>query len=236
VLCRVTFTGAAQRRRRRGHAGRGRLSSSILGGGRRRGGAAHAEQDGALMRPLSAMLGVAPLLPPLTTFSVCNNLAPCAHSSDLTNSTPSPGECSGQRACQHAQLGIPETAHGPTLEHHQLPHGSSTHALTRPAGYTGDELTARHWNTTSCLTAAPLTHSQVRSMFRLLSEKAVDYEALATHVGPAATTTTRPRRGTADSHFNSSSDEGGGGARGGARAHAAASDRCGVGAHLDGFF
>jgi hypothetical protein len=29
-----------------------------------------------------------------------------------------PGGCSGQRACQHAQLGIPETAHGPTLGYH----------------------------------------------------------------------------------------------------------------------
>jgi hypothetical protein len=36
----------------------------------------------------------------------------------------------GQRACQHAQLGIPETAHGPSLEHHQLPNGSITHSLT----------------------------------------------------------------------------------------------------------
>jgi hypothetical protein len=27
---------------------------------------------------------------------------------------------------------------------------------TRPAGYTGDGLTGRLWNTTSCLTAAPL--------------------------------------------------------------------------------
>ena len=34
----------------------------------------------------------------------------------------------GQRACQHAQLGIPETAHGPTLEYHELPHGSATHS------------------------------------------------------------------------------------------------------------
>jgi hypothetical protein len=32
--------------------------------------------------------------------------------------------------CPHAELGIPETAHGPTLEYHQLPHGSSTHSLT----------------------------------------------------------------------------------------------------------
>jgi hypothetical protein len=30
---------------------------------------------------------------------------------------------------------------------------------TRPAGYTGDELTGRLWNTTNCLTAAPLTHT-----------------------------------------------------------------------------
>jgi hypothetical protein len=44
-----------------------------------------------------------------------------------TNSTPS-GGCSGQRACPHAQLGIPETAHGPTLEHQQLPHNNSTHS------------------------------------------------------------------------------------------------------------
>jgi hypothetical protein len=38
----------------------------------------------------------------------------------------------------HAQLGISETAHGPTLEYHQLPHDSSTHSLTRPAGYIRD--------------------------------------------------------------------------------------------------
>jgi hypothetical protein len=44
-----------------------------------------------------------------------------------TNSAPPPGGCSGQRACQHAQLGIPETAYVPTLEYHQLPHGCSTH-------------------------------------------------------------------------------------------------------------
>jgi hypothetical protein len=47
-----------------------------------------------------------------------------------SNSTPSPGGRSGQRACQHAQLGIPER-----------------------------RLTGRLWNTPSCLTAAPLTHS-----------------------------------------------------------------------------
>jgi hypothetical protein len=35
--------------------------------------------------------------------------------------------------CPHAQLGIPETAHGPTLEHRQLPHGSCSHSLTRCA-------------------------------------------------------------------------------------------------------
>jgi hypothetical protein len=49
-------------------------------------------------------------------------------------STPSPGGCSGQRACSHAQLGIPETAHGPTLKYHKLPHGSSTHSLTHSSG------------------------------------------------------------------------------------------------------
>jgi hypothetical protein len=31
-----------------------------------------------------------------------------------------------------------KTALGPTLEYRQLPHGRSTHSLTRPAGYTGD--------------------------------------------------------------------------------------------------
>ena len=45
-----------------------------------------------------------------------------------THSTPSPGGCSGQRACTHAQLGTSETAHGPTLEYRQLLHGSSTHS------------------------------------------------------------------------------------------------------------
>jgi hypothetical protein len=34
----------------------------------------------------------------------------------------------------HAQLGIPETAHGPTLECHQLPYGRSTHSRTHPQG------------------------------------------------------------------------------------------------------
>ena len=35
---------------------------------------------------------------------------------------------SAVRACQHAHLGKPETAHGPTLEYRQLPHGSSSHS------------------------------------------------------------------------------------------------------------
>jgi hypothetical protein len=75
----------------------------------------------------------------------------------------SPGGCSGQRACPHAQLGIPETAHGPPLEHHQLPHGSSTHSLTHTLSWVyRRRLTGRLWNTTSCLTAAPLTHSLTR--------------------------------------------------------------------------
>ena len=43
-------------------------------------------------------------------------LSPCVHSFDLTRL--------GSR-----QLGIPETAHGPPLEYHQPPHGSS-HPLT----------------------------------------------------------------------------------------------------------
>jgi hypothetical protein len=46
-----------------------------------------------------------------------------------TNLGSLPGGCSGQRACPHAQLGIPETAHGPTLEHQQLP--QELHSLTR---------------------------------------------------------------------------------------------------------
>ena len=111
------------------------------------------------------MLCVAPLLPPLITFLCrpCDNLAPCAHSSDLTNSTPSPGGCSGQQACPHAQLGITETAHGPPLEHHQLLHGRSTYSLTHtPSWVYRRRLTGRLWNTTSCFTAAPLTHSLTR--------------------------------------------------------------------------
>jgi hypothetical protein len=48
-------------------------------------------------------------------------------------SAGSPRWLTGQRACPHAQLGIPETTHGPTLEYRQLPHGSSlTHSLTAP--------------------------------------------------------------------------------------------------------
>jgi hypothetical protein len=57
---------------------------------------------------------------------------------DLTKPGSSPrGGRSGQRACPHAQLGTPETAHGPTLE------------------------------STSCLTVAPLTHSPTHSPPRL---------------------------------------------------------------------
>jgi hypothetical protein len=60
----------------------------------------------------------------------------------------------------HAQLGIPETAHRPTLEYPQLPHGSSTHSPTHQLGIPE---TGRLWNTTSCLTASPLTHSLTQS-------------------------------------------------------------------------
>ena len=66
---------------------------------------------------------------PLTVYTSCDDLASLARPSDHTHSTPSPEGCSGQRACTHAQLGISETAHGPTLEYRQLPHSSSTHSL-----------------------------------------------------------------------------------------------------------
>ena len=58
---------------------------------------------------------------PLTIYTSYDDLASLARPSDHTHSTPSPGGCSGQRACQHAELGIPEMAHGPTLESRQLP-------------------------------------------------------------------------------------------------------------------
>jgi hypothetical protein len=64
---------------------------------------------------------------PLTIYKSHDDLASLARPSDHTHSTPSPGGCSGQRACTHAQLGVSETAHGPTLEYRQLLHGSSTH-------------------------------------------------------------------------------------------------------------
>jgi hypothetical protein len=72
---------------------------------------------------------------------------------------PSSARVSGH--APHAQLDIPETTHGPTLEYHQLPHGSSTHSLTRPARYTVDGLTGRLWNTSSCLTVSPPTPCEV---------------------------------------------------------------------------
>jgi hypothetical protein len=34
-----------------------------------------------------------------------------------------------QVVCPYARLGVPEAAHGPTLQCHQLPCGSSTHSL-----------------------------------------------------------------------------------------------------------
>jgi hypothetical protein len=73
-------------------------------------------------------------------------------------STPSPGGCSGQRACQHAQLGIPETG---SQADSGTPPAPLTHSLTRPAGYTGDGLTGRLWNTTSCASRQlhSLTHT-----------------------------------------------------------------------------
>jgi hypothetical protein len=57
--------------------------------------------------------------------------APCAHSSDLTQRLPPQGML--------RSAGVP----------------------IRAAGYTGDGLTGRLWNT-SCLTAAPLTHSHAQ--------------------------------------------------------------------------
>jgi hypothetical protein len=71
-----------------------------------------------------ALLSVALHLLPLTAFACiarATTLHPAATPPTLPNSTPSPGGCSGQRACQHAELGIPEMAHGPTLESRQLP-------------------------------------------------------------------------------------------------------------------
>ena len=71
---------------------------------------------------------------PLIVYTSCDDLASLARPSDHTHSTPSPEGCSGQRACTHAQLGISETAHGPTLEYRQLLHGSSTHSQCKSRG------------------------------------------------------------------------------------------------------
>jgi hypothetical protein len=69
----------------------------------------------------------------------------------LNAQTPSPGGCSGQRACQHAQLGVPETAHGPTLEYHQLHSSRPLHSLTHtPSWVYRRRLTGRLWNAASC--------------------------------------------------------------------------------------
>jgi hypothetical protein len=57
----------------------------------------------------------------------------------------------------HAQLDTPETAHGPTLENHQLL--SLTHT---PSWIHRRRLTGRLCNATSCLTVAPLTHSHAQ--------------------------------------------------------------------------
>jgi hypothetical protein len=54
---------------------------------------------------------------------------PASTPSTLPNSTPPPGGCSGQPACPHAQLGIPETAVTSCLT------SSSTHSLTSNIGF-----------------------------------------------------------------------------------------------------
>jgi exonuclease VII large subunit len=84
---------------------------------------------------------------------------------------PHPGGCSGQRACPHAQLGIPETAHGPTLEYHQLPYGSSTHSLTPLPHSLTHSLTHSLHSLTPSLphSLTPLTHSLTHSLTRSLT-------------------------------------------------------------------
>jgi hypothetical protein len=91
------------------------------------------------------------------------------------NSTPSPGGCSGQRACQHAQLGIPETSsRADSGTPAAVPHGSSTRSLTRPAGYTGDQLTGRPLEHQQLrLTLPPLAHSHAQLGIRETSPRAV---------------------------------------------------------------
>ena len=75
----------------------------------------------------SPVPGAGMRMPPTANAAYCS-LGPAL---SLSRSVPQtrlpPGGCSGQRTCQHAQLGMPETAHGPSPEYRQLPHGSSTH-------------------------------------------------------------------------------------------------------------
>jgi hypothetical protein len=83
----------------------------------------------------------------------------------------------------HAQLGIPETAHGPTLEYRQLPHGSST---LSPLEVSGTMPAARHrrcasssgtsCTTASCSSAATAaTRSLTRSVHSTCNEKTMDF-------------------------------------------------------------
>jgi hypothetical protein len=101
------------------------------------------------------------------------------------------------RTHSHAQLGIPETAHGPALDYHQLPHGSSTHALTHtPSWVYRRRLTGRLWNTASCLTASPLTHSHAQlGIPETAHGPALEYRQLphggSTHALTSLTSTSR---------------------------------------------
>ena len=88
------------------------------------------------------------------------------HARPRPSSSHQTGGCSGQRACPHAQLGIPETS---SRADSGIPPAASRplHSLTHtPSWVYRRRLTGRLWNTTSCLTAAPLTHSQSRLQVR----------------------------------------------------------------------
>ena len=95
--------------------------------------------------------------------------------------------CSGQQACQHAQLGIPETAQGSTLEYRQLPYGSSTHSLTRANSYEGlvrTLLALCSEQTTVILVQKWREPSKESTFFMQAEMMGLSYEQLHLHTNP----------------------------------------------------
>jgi hypothetical protein len=86
----------------------------------------------------------------------------CQALSNLSTARSAPSGGLFGSACPRTQLGIPETAHRPTLESHQLPHGSTQSLTARVPHGSTQSLTARVPHST--MQVAPFSSEEARAM------------------------------------------------------------------------